>query len=66
MIMAMAPLAGIGFTVSLFIAQLSFDPGVLLDASKIGILLGSLVAALIGAAALLLASRRRSPRLASD
>jgi NhaA family Na+:H+ antiporter len=66
MIMSMAPLAGIGFTVSLFIAQLSFEPGVLLDASKIGILLASLLAALIGTAALLLTSRPRPPGLPAD
>jgi NhaA family Na+:H+ antiporter len=66
MITAMSPLAGIGFTVSLFIAQLSFEPGVLLDASKIGVLLGSLIAALVGSAALLLSSRHRQSALPDD
>lgn len=44
-----ALLAGIGFTMSLFIANLSFDPGTeLLEFSKIGILIGSLVSGLLG------------------
>ena len=50
---------GIGFTVSLFIAGLSF-PGdaVLTGDAKVGILGGSLVAAVIGLALLLLVTRR--------
>ncbi len=43
-----AVLAGIGFTISLFIAQLAFDDPVLLEQAKIGVLAGSLVAAVAG------------------
>jgi NhaA family Na+:H+ antiporter len=43
---------GIGFTVSLFIAGLAFDSQALQAQAKIGILAGSLVAALSGAAVL--------------
>lgn len=43
-----AVLAGIGFTISLFIAELAFDDVVLRDQAKIGILLGSVVAAVLG------------------
>jgi NhaA family Na+:H+ antiporter len=42
-----AVLAGIGFTISLFIAELAFD-GELREQAKIGILAGSLVAAVLG------------------
>lgn len=41
-------LAGIGFTMSLFISQLAFGSGDLLDVSKIGILSGSIVSGLVG------------------
>lgn len=44
-----AILAGIGFTISLFIAELAFDDAVLHEQAKIGILLGSVVAAVLGA-----------------
>jgi Na+/H+ antiporter NhaA len=44
-----AVLAGIGFTISLFITDLAFDDPRLRDQAKIGILAGSLVAALLGA-----------------
>jgi len=58
-------LAGIGFTMSLFIAGLAFksngDVGVLqLNAAKLGILGGSTVAALVGLVVLTLATRSRS------
>lgn len=46
-----ALLGGVGFTMSLFIAELSFNPDTqtqLLDASKIGILMGSLIAGIGG------------------
>ena len=38
---------GIGFTMSLFIAQLAFDDGPLLETAKLAILVGSAAAALI-------------------
>src|SRR5699024_8668329 len=43
-----ALLAGIGFTMSLFIANLSFTEADLLEYSKIGILIGSLVSGMLG------------------
>lgn len=43
-----AVLAGIGFTISLFIAELAFTDEVLRDQAKIGILIGSVSAAVLG------------------
>lgn len=43
-------LAGIGFTMSLFIAQLAFDRPELVEQAKLGILLGSAISATIGLA----------------
>ena len=59
--------AGIGFTVSLFITGLAFDTDTLQDNAKIGILIASISAAIIGATIFLLADRRplRSPRVDS-
>jgi NhaA family Na+:H+ antiporter len=43
-------LAGIGFTMSIFIAMLAFSDADLLKAAKLGVLLGSLIAAMLGLA----------------
>ncbi len=53
-------LAGVGFTVSLFIATLAFDDLVLVDQAKVAIFAGSLVGALLGAALLLRSGGRRA------
>lgn len=67
MLGAVSMLGGIGFTVSLFIANLSFSGGdapgaMLLDQAKIGIVVGSLLAGVLGYVAL----SRYLPRQASD
>jgi Na+:H+ antiporter, NhaA family len=41
-------LAGIGFTMSIFIAMLAFNDDKLLDAAKLGVLFGSLIALTLG------------------
>lgn len=50
---ATAALAGIGFTVSLFLTNLAFDDAQLRDAAKLAVLLASVAASLVGAALLL-------------
>ncbi len=58
----LALLAGIGFTVALFIASLAFDDPTLTDRAKTGIFLGSLTAGLAGYWLL----RRSSPAVSMD
>ena len=60
MLVGIAMIAGIGFTVSLFIAELAFEPGGLQDAAKIGVLGASTVAAALGSFILARACRRES------
>jgi Na+:H+ antiporter, NhaA family len=53
-------LAGIGFTMSLFIAGRAFDPG-LIDSAKLGIFAASIVSAALGLAVLAWAARADAP-----
>jgi NhaA family Na+:H+ antiporter len=59
MMLGIGAVGGVGFTVSLFIADLSFDVASLNDAAKLGVLTGSTVAAVVGGTGLLWACRRR-------
>jgi NhaA family Na+:H+ antiporter len=52
-------LAGIGFTMSLFISQLAFGETRTIDEAKVGILLGSFVSAVVGATWLWLTPRAK-------
>lgn len=56
-IYGIACLAGIGFTMSLFIGSLSFDDPELMNAVRLGVLSGSAVSAIIGYVALMMATR---------
>ena len=61
MVLGLGAVAGIGFTVSIFIAGLSFPGAELLtEEAKIAILLASLFAAIVGVALLLAATRGRT------
>ena len=51
-IVGIGALAGIGFTVSIFVTGLAFDDVALQDEAKLGILTASLLAAMLGAAVL--------------
>lgn len=57
MVLGAAALAGIGFTVALFMAELGFDDAGTIDAAKLAIFGASLIAGVVGA--LILRSRER-------
>ena len=58
-VVGVAALAGLGFTMAIFIANLAFaGQPALIDSAKIGILIGSVVAAATGAALIWYGSRR--------
>ncbi|WP_163326080.1 Na+/H+ antiporter NhaA [Draconibacterium mangrovi] len=54
-------LGGLGFTMSLFINNLAFTDEVLIDSAKIGILLGSFVAGLLGYILLRFSAGKKNP-----
>ncbi|HEY0324528.1 MAG TPA: Na+/H+ antiporter NhaA [Allosphingosinicella sp.] len=56
-----ALLCGVGFTMSLFIGLLAFDDPAMQAQVKIGVLAGSVLSALMGAAVLRLSNRERVP-----
>ncbi|MCC6403248.1 MAG: Na+/H+ antiporter NhaA [Fimbriimonadaceae bacterium] len=58
-------LAGIGFTMSLFIAGLALPGGSGIESAKIGVLFASATAAVLGATVLLFAKNARTPRSAA-
>jgi len=58
-IYGVACLAGIGFTMSLFIGSLSFSDPAMMNQVRLGVLSGSAISALLGAGALLLAGREK-------
>jgi NhaA family Na+:H+ antiporter len=61
-IVGVACIAGIGFTMSLFIGILAFGDGQLMNQVRVGVLSGSIVAGLLGAAILIMAAgRAKSP-----
>ena len=53
-----AVIAGIGFTVSLFITSLAFETEVLISQGKLGVFAGSLLAGIAGAAVIITTHRR--------
>jgi NhaA family Na+:H+ antiporter len=59
----LAALGGIGFTVSLFVADLAYDAPSLIDQAKVGIFAGSLVSAVVGSFVLRSGRRLTRPEL---
>jgi NhaA family Na+:H+ antiporter len=57
-VVGVAFIAGIGFTMSLFIGVLAFGDGDLMNKVRLGVLLGSTLAALCGVAVLIAAARK--------
>ena len=58
MVASVAAVGGVGFTVSLFVAELAFTAAPARDAAKVGVLVGSAIAAAAGATALRVSTRR--------
>ena len=56
-VVGVAAVAGIGFTVSLFIAELAYSDARLIETAKVGIFTGSLAAALLGVVVILVGGR---------
>ncbi|MFC3490936.1 Na+/H+ antiporter NhaA [Glycomyces rhizosphaerae] len=64
LLVAIAAVAGIGFTVALFITELAFrgeDTEMLTAEAKIGVLVGSLIAVLLGAGLVAFTAPKRRP-----
>ncbi len=59
MLLAVACLGGIGFTMSLFVDSLAFTDAELIDRGKIAILMGSMAAALLGSVLIVLFAKNR-------
>lgn len=59
MLLAVACLGGIGFTMSLFVDSLAFADAELIDRGKIAVLMGSVAAAILGSALIFLFSKIR-------
>ncbi|HET6833109.1 MAG TPA: Na+/H+ antiporter NhaA [Acidimicrobiales bacterium] len=63
-VLGVSALAGIGFTVSIFITGLAFGGTILEDPAKVAILAGSLLAAAIGSGLIVATSRQREREVA--
>lgn len=59
MLLAVACLGGIGFTMSLFVDSLAYVDAELIDRGKIAILMGSMAAAVLGSVLIVLFSKKR-------
>lgn len=60
-ILGLSCLAGVGFTMSLFIGGLAFKDPILVEQLKLGVIIGSTVSALLAVGILAAAAKRKSP-----
>lgn len=60
-LVSVAALAGVGFTVSLFVSELAFDDPAVLEQAKMGVLAASIIAGSLGALLLSVTGRHRAP-----
>ncbi len=65
-LISVAVIGGVGFTMSLFITNLAFENQAMIDASKIGILIGSLISGIAGYYLLKLTSVRSGRRISTE
>ena len=65
-IYGLACLAGVGFTMSLFIGGLSYTDAALMNDVRLGVLSGSIVSGIVGYAALMLAARQDKAEVAPE
>jgi NhaA family Na+:H+ antiporter len=65
-VLGVSAVAGIGFTVSLFIAELAYSDDALVQTAKVGIFTGSIIAAVLGAVIMLVAGHRAPPPRSAD
>ncbi|MEX0991236.1 MAG: Na+/H+ antiporter NhaA [Actinomycetota bacterium] len=65
-VVGVAAVAGIGFTVALFVAGLAFDDPALTAAAKVGILVASVLAGVLGTVLLRVVARRRAVPVLGD
>jgi len=65
-LLGVGALAGIGFTVAIFVAGLAYTDPALIDEAKFGILAGSILAGLLGAVILRLISKNSATRLETE
>ncbi len=59
-ILGVAFLGGLGFTMSIFITNLAFEDATFIDSAKLGIILGSIIAGLLGYLILFFSTRKQA------
>ena len=66
LLVGLAVLSGVGFTIALFVGNLSFPPGDILEYAKAGILIASLISGLLATVVIKLGQRRCEEHVQED